>query len=200
MVSAPTAKPISPAKTHAATGPKPSSSVKSPVAAKHSATAERPTARQRRGADKSAMRPATCIGPMLAATATAAAPSIPRAPSNGRMWAVTRPCAAPKAAKATARRKAPGRASSTRQPGPGTPERTARASLSALAELSTRQIAESVEAAGMAENAVAGKKGGRIAKRARLELERKTGRKVVTGENYLPPPGRPKRLTAKNDK
>ena len=57
----------------------------------------------------------------------------------------------------------------------------------ALAELSTRQIAESVEATGMAENAQAGKKGGRIAKKARLDLEEKTGKKVVTGENFLPP-------------
>lgn len=57
----------------------------------------------------------------------------------------------------------------------------------ALAELSTRQIAESAEAAGMAENKAAAKTGGRIAKKARLELEAKTGRKVVTGENYLPP-------------
>jgi len=57
----------------------------------------------------------------------------------------------------------------------------------ALAELSTRQIAESVEATGMGENAAAGKKGGRIAKKARLELEQKTGKSVVTGENFLPP-------------
>ena len=57
----------------------------------------------------------------------------------------------------------------------------------ALAELSTRQIAESVEATGMTENKVAAKTGGRIAKKARLELESKTGRKVVTRENYLPP-------------
>ena len=57
----------------------------------------------------------------------------------------------------------------------------------ALAELSTRQIAESVEATGMVENKVAAKTGGRIAKKARLELEAKTGRRVVTGENYLPP-------------
>jgi prophage antirepressor-like protein len=56
----------------------------------------------------------------------------------------------------------------------------------ALAELSTRQIAESVEATGMGENAAAGKKGGRIAKKARLELEQKTGKRVVTGENFLP--------------
>jgi prophage antirepressor-like protein len=57
----------------------------------------------------------------------------------------------------------------------------------ALAELSTRQIAESVEATGLAENAEAGKKGGKIAKNARLALEQKTGRSVVTGENFLPP-------------
>jgi hypothetical protein len=57
----------------------------------------------------------------------------------------------------------------------------------ALAELSTRQIAESVDASGMAENAEAGKKGGKIAKSARLELEKKTGKNVVTGENFLPP-------------
>ena len=57
----------------------------------------------------------------------------------------------------------------------------------ALAELSTRQIAESVTATGMVENKAAAKTGGRIAKKARLELEAKTGRKVVSGENYLPP-------------
>jgi len=57
----------------------------------------------------------------------------------------------------------------------------------ALAELSTRQIAESVDATGMAENVDAGKKGGKISKKARLELEQKTGKSVVTGENFLPP-------------
>ena len=59
----------------------------------------------------------------------------------------------------------------------------------ALAELSTRQIAETTEATGMDENKVAATSGGRIAKRARLELEARTGKKVVTGENYLPPRG-----------
>lgn len=57
----------------------------------------------------------------------------------------------------------------------------------ALAELSTRQIAESEEAKGLQENAQAGKKGGAIAKNARKELEAKTGKSVVTGENFLPP-------------
>jgi DNA-damage-inducible protein D len=57
----------------------------------------------------------------------------------------------------------------------------------ALAELSTRQIAETDEAKGLKQNAVAGKKGGKIAKDARLRLEEQTGKKVVTGENFLPP-------------
>ena len=69
----------------------------------------------------------------------------------------------------------------------------------ALAELSTRQIAESVEATGIDENAQAGKKGGRIARKARLELEKKTGKSVVTGENFLPPTKAPKRLESKKD-
>ena len=69
----------------------------------------------------------------------------------------------------------------------------------ALAELSTRQIAESVTATGMAENAEAGKKGGRISKKARLELEQKTGRNVVTGENFLPPVSSRKQLKKKAD-
>ncbi len=56
----------------------------------------------------------------------------------------------------------------------------------ALAELSTREIAASDNATGMPENEVAGRKGGRIAKRARLELEQKTGKRVVSNENYLP--------------
>ena len=57
----------------------------------------------------------------------------------------------------------------------------------ALAELSTRQIAETDEATGMAENETAAKRDGKIAKGARVELEARTGRKVVTGENYLAP-------------
>jgi hypothetical protein len=57
----------------------------------------------------------------------------------------------------------------------------------ALAELSTRQIAETEEAKGIAQNASAGKKGGRIAKNARLALEQKTGKSVITSANFLPP-------------
>ena len=57
----------------------------------------------------------------------------------------------------------------------------------ALAELSTRQIAESENAKGVNQNAQASKKGGAIAKNARKELEQKTGKSVITGENFLPP-------------
>jgi hypothetical protein len=64
----------------------------------------------------------------------------------------------------------------------------------ALAELSTRQIAETEKAKGLKENAVAGKKGGKIAKDARLALENKTKRKIITGENFLPPPKQNKKL------
>ena len=58
----------------------------------------------------------------------------------------------------------------------------------ALAELSTRQIAENVQATGMPQNKAAAKAGGRIAAQARNQLESQTGQSVVTGANYLPPP------------
>ena len=64
----------------------------------------------------------------------------------------------------------------------------------ALAELSTRQIAETEQAKTVNENAVAGKKGGSIAKNARKELESKTGKSVVSGENFLPPAKTNKKL------
>ncbi|MEK7610938.1 MAG: Bro-N domain-containing protein [Patescibacteria group bacterium] len=57
----------------------------------------------------------------------------------------------------------------------------------ALSELSTRKIAETMESRGLAQNKIPAKRGGRVAKNARLELEQKTGKKVVTGSNYLPP-------------
>lgn len=67
----------------------------------------------------------------------------------------------------------------------------------ALAELSTRQIAETEQAKGIAQNATAGKKGGRIAKNARLQLESKTGKSVVTNENFLPPARQKKKIEKK---
>jgi len=67
----------------------------------------------------------------------------------------------------------------------------------ALAELSTRQIAEAEKAKGLQENAKASKKGGSVAKNARKELESKTGKSVVTGENFLPPAKEKKKIDKK---
>ncbi len=56
----------------------------------------------------------------------------------------------------------------------------------ALAELSTRRIAETDNSQGLEENKIPAVQGGRIAKDARKALEEKTGKSVITGENYLP--------------
>lgn len=56
----------------------------------------------------------------------------------------------------------------------------------ALAELSTRQIAETMKTKGLKENKIPARKGGNIAKNARKSLESKTGKSVVTGKNFLP--------------
>ena len=55
----------------------------------------------------------------------------------------------------------------------------------ALAELSIRQIAETMATKGLEENKVPAKKGGKIAKDARVALEEKTGKRIVTRSNYL---------------
>ena len=55
----------------------------------------------------------------------------------------------------------------------------------ALAELSTRQIAETSDANGLGDNKTAAKAGGGIAKQARHALENQTGKSVVIGDNYL---------------
>jgi hypothetical protein len=57
----------------------------------------------------------------------------------------------------------------------------------ALAEMSTRQIAETTDATGMADNTTAAKAGGGIARQARKQLESQTGKAVVSGQNYLAP-------------
>ena len=66
--------------------------------------------------------------------------------------------------------------------------------LTALAEFSTRQIAESMKAQGFIQNKIPAQKGGRIAKNARKELESKTKKNVVTGENFLLPVSRSRKL------
>jgi DNA-damage-inducible protein D len=57
----------------------------------------------------------------------------------------------------------------------------------ALAELSTRQIAETHQARGLQANKTVAIDGGRIAKQARQQLEKQTRRSVITGDNYLAP-------------
>lgn len=61
----------------------------------------------------------------------------------------------------------------------------------ALAELSTRQIAENVNSVGFEDNKIPAVKGGKIARNAKLELEQKSGQKVVTGDNFKLPPKQP---------
>jgi DNA-damage-inducible protein D len=56
----------------------------------------------------------------------------------------------------------------------------------ALAEMSTRQIAKVEIAEGLEKNKIAGKAGGGVAKRARVDLEKRTGRKVISSKNFLP--------------
>ena len=67
----------------------------------------------------------------------------------------------------------------------------------ALAELSTRQIAESVNATGMEENKKSAKRGGKIAKEAKEKLELETGQKVVSDSNFLPTQRKSKQIQNK---
>ena len=62
------------------------------------------------------------------------------------------------------------------------------------AELIFTALAETVKAKGLTENKSPAHKGGRIAKHARLELEQKTGKRVVTRANFLGQVKQPKRL------
>jgi len=55
----------------------------------------------------------------------------------------------------------------------------------ALAELSTRQISENENAEWMIENKKCAKKWWEVAKNAKKELENKTGKNIVTWENFL---------------
>ena len=68
----------------------------------------------------------------------------------------------------------------------------------ALAELSTRNVAENTQATGMHENTKAAKIGGNIAKRAKEDFENRTGQKVVTGSNFLPKTHKTKQIKNKN--
>ena len=71
---------------------------------------------------------------------------------------------------------------------------------SMLGEAATTEITRTHDAQGFAENRSAAHKGGRIAGDARLELEKESGRRVVSNENYLDTPEKQKRLENKKQK
>ncbi len=55
--------------------------------------------------------------------------------------------------------------------------------LNMLAELSATEIAKNENPMGLAENMAVAKRGGNVARQARLQLEQETGKKVVSGAN-----------------
>ncbi len=57
---------------------------------------------------------------------------------------------------------------------------------SMLSEASTTAIVKTRNPKGFVENKIAAKQGGSVAGKARIDLERKTGKKVVSPDNYLP--------------
>jgi DNA-damage-inducible protein D len=57
---------------------------------------------------------------------------------------------------------------------------------SMLGEAATTEITRAKDARGFSQSKEAAKEGGNVAGRARKELEQKSGRKVVTSENFLP--------------
>ena len=71
-----------------------------------------------------------------------------------------------------------------------------------LGEASTTEIARNTDARGFPKNEQAAKEGGKVAGNARKELERKSGRRVSTRENYKEIPESRRRLrdAQKDDK
>jgi hypothetical protein len=61
---------------------------------------------------------------------------------------------------------------------------------SMLGEASTTEIARNTDTQGFNENKTAARQGGQIAGNARVELEQKSGRPVITKQNYLPKQGK----------
>jgi hypothetical protein len=71
---------------------------------------------------------------------------------------------------------------------------------SMLGEAATTEIARKKDAQGFGENKTAARKGGKIAGDARKKLEKETGDRVVSPENYLTEPESRKRLSSKKKK
>jgi len=70
---------------------------------------------------------------------------------------------------------------------------------SMLGEASTKEITVNRDARGFDENKQAAVEGGTVAGNARKELERKSGKKVTTGENYLIQPQNRKLIKSRHD-
>ncbi|MBI5198137.1 MAG: Bro-N domain-containing protein [Nitrospirae bacterium] len=68
---------------------------------------------------------------------------------------------------------------------------------SMLGEAATTEITRSKDAQGFHENKVTARKGGKIAGDARKELEKESGKKVVSAENFLTEPESRKKLKGK---
>ncbi|MEI9913372.1 MAG: Bro-N domain-containing protein [Bacteroidota bacterium] len=65
---------------------------------------------------------------------------------------------------------------------------------SMLGEASTTAIVKTRNPKGFIENQIVAKQGGSVAGKARRDLETKTGKKIVSSENYLPEPKKNKQL------
>jgi DNA-damage-inducible protein D len=65
---------------------------------------------------------------------------------------------------------------------------------SMLGEASTTEIVKTKNPKGFIKNKKAARQGGNVAGNARKELEQRTGKKVVTKENYLPESSKNKQL------
>lgn len=63
-----------------------------------------------------------------------------------------------------------------------------------LGEASTTEIAKNKDARGFDKNKLAARGGGNVAGKARIDLEKKSGKKVSTKNNYLQSPENKKRL------
>ncbi len=68
---------------------------------------------------------------------------------------------------------------------------------SMLGEASTTEIERTRNPKKFAEHKQASKEGGTVAKNARLELEQKSGKKIIMAGNYLKEPEKKKRLEGK---
>lgn len=68
---------------------------------------------------------------------------------------------------------------------------------SMLGEAATTEITQADDAKGFSENKKSARKGGDVAGKARKDLEKKTGKRVVSNENFLTTPEKKKRLKGK---